>query len=160
MTPLTVHVVGPPVPKARPRVTTVGGFARAYTPKTTADFEKRVAEECRRQLRLNRPLSGPVEVTMRFVLPVPTSWPKWKQQAAIVNDIVPTGTPDLDNLEKSVKDGMNGVVYEDDGQIVRQSAEKRYGQAPMVIVMIETLPMAPSQITKKSQFERATWRDQ
>ena len=37
-------------------------------------------------------------------------------------------TPDLDNLEKSVLDGLNKVAYTDDRLVVAKSSSKRYVQ--------------------------------
>jgi Holliday junction resolvase RusA-like endonuclease len=37
-----------------------------------------------------------------------------------------TTTPDLDNLEKSVLDGLNEVAYTDDKLVVMKSSSKRY----------------------------------
>jgi Holliday junction resolvase RusA-like endonuclease len=49
--------------------------------------------------------------------------------------------PDLDNIVKAITDGMNGVVYEDDSQIVSLHATKVYGTDAMVEVMVtEQLP--------------------
>lgn len=152
---LIFHVLGDPVAKLRPRVTTKGGFARTYTPKATRDYEATVAARCREVMEGRPKFDGPLHVTLRFVMPIPASWSAWKRDAALVCDVLPTGTPDLDNLEKSVKDGMNGIVYGDDSQIVCQQAEMRYGQTPMVVVMVEAIRAAPSSITTKKKFLEA-----
>lgn len=39
-----------------------------------------------------------------------------------------TQRPDLDNITKSIADGLNGVAYADDGQIAETEAIKRWGQ--------------------------------
>ena len=53
---------------------------------------------------------------------------------------VPT-TPDLDNLEKSILDALNGVAYTDDRLVVAKSASKRYAGAdgPYVQVTVTSV---------------------
>lgn len=48
---------------------------------------------------------------------------------------------DLDNLVKSCTDGMNGVCYRDDSQIVRIEAEKAIDRThPRAVVEIHPMP--------------------
>ncbi|MDR1647770.1 MAG: RusA family crossover junction endodeoxyribonuclease, partial [Zoogloeaceae bacterium] len=71
----------------------------------------------------------------------PASWSKKKRGAALGNPraILPAKRPDLDNVVKSVCDAMNGVVFRDDAQIVRLTAEKIYAECPCVRVQIEAI---------------------
>jgi len=125
-------VTGAPVPKARPRAVAFNGRARVYTPGTTARYEDRVRKTALRDWSF-APLRGvELALTVVFYLPVPVSWPRWKRQAALAGGLRPTSKPDLDNLVKSLQDGMQGVVYEDDSAIVSKRAEKRYGDDPRV----------------------------
>jgi Holliday junction resolvase RusA-like endonuclease len=50
-------------------------------------------------------------------------------------------TPDLDNLEKAFLDGLNGVAYGDDKQVVVKNAVKRYviTGVPRVEVVVSAL---------------------
>jgi Holliday junction resolvase RusA-like endonuclease len=41
---------------------------------------------------------------------------------------MPTVPPDLDKLIRAVLDGLTGVAYKDDGQVVKITAVKIYGQ--------------------------------
>lgn len=109
------EVVGQPVPKARPRVVTKGKRRFAYTPKKVREWEAHVKEEARRHFE--RPFDWPVVVSLIFYMPRPKS--------RRLDFWVPT-TPDLDNLEKSVLDALNGVAYTDDRLVVAKSASKRY----------------------------------
>lgn len=47
--------------------------------------------------------------------------------------------PDLDNLIKFVLDVMNGIVYNDDKQVVKITAEKIYDKEPRTEITIEEL---------------------
>lgn len=60
----------------------------------------------------------PVTVVVQFCMQIPDSWTKSKKQMANTDKIKPIGKPDLDNMIKSVLDGLNGVAYADDSQIV------------------------------------------
>jgi Holliday junction resolvase RusA-like endonuclease len=53
---------------------------------------------------------------------------------------VPT-TPDLDNLEKSVLDALNGVAYDDDRFVVAKNSQKKYirHEKPHVTVRVTSL---------------------
>lgn len=111
------------VPKARAQVTRFG----TYTPKKTRDYEARVA--CLAQISMNmRPASIlPISVNIIFTRSIPESWSSAKKGAALCGDFPPTGRPDLDNMMKSITDGMNHIVYTDDSQIVDMRISKRYG---------------------------------
>jgi len=45
--------------------------------------------------------------------------------------------PDLDKLIRAVLDGLTGVVYEDDQQVVRITAQKAYGEIEGVHIRIK-----------------------
>jgi Holliday junction resolvase RusA-like endonuclease len=128
-----------PVPKGRPRLTTRGGFARAYTPAKTRTFEAMVAEQARAAVGPMDAYTGPVELEAHFSLPIPKSWRKCDKAAALLGIIYPQGKPDLDNFTKSLSDGLNGIVYADDGQIVSARITKRYGQEPGVAVTVRAV---------------------
>ena len=123
----------PPVAKARPRVTMRGGFARAYTPKKTAQFEHIVADCC----PLHQPISTPCHLSVTFHLPIPKSWSKAKQKAAQDGELLPVTRPDIDNYIKAVMDALNGVAYEDDSQVVTLTAAKLYSADPRVEIQID-----------------------
>ncbi len=127
---------GVPVAKGRPRLTTRGGFARAYTPEKTKRFETMVADQARASVGPVDPYTGPVEVEAHFAVPIPKSWPKRDKLAAVAGTIRPAGKPDIDNYLKSLADGMNGIVYVDDSQIVSARITKRYGEEPGVAVTV------------------------
>lgn len=63
------------------------------------------------------PIDGPVSITLRFQMPRPKT----------IKRTYPTVAPDLDKLVRGVLDGLTGVAYIDDAQVVRITAEKVYG---------------------------------
>jgi Holliday junction resolvase RusA-like endonuclease len=128
--PIFFTVPGVPVAKGRPRLTTIGGKARAFTPAKTVLYEQLVALAAQRAIGGAGPLEGALSVTVTAFLPVPASWSRKKRDAALAGDIRPTSRPDTDNYLKAALDGMNGIVYRDDAQVVRVVAAKFYGTAP------------------------------
>ena len=129
---LYLVISGDPIGKGRPRVTTRGGFARAYTPRRTADYESSIVDAYNHQIPSNYKLEGPIEVTLKAYFKVPSSSSKKDKLSMLSNTIKHTHKPDIDNIEKSVLDALNGYAYEDDSQIVKLSAEKFYSEYPRV----------------------------
>jgi len=125
-------VPGNPVPKGRPRFTRQG---RTYTPAKTKTYEEQVAVLARAVCP--EPLKTPVAVLVTAVFPVPLTYPKKRREACLSGSERHTKRPDLDNIVKAVTDGMNGVVYGDDSQIVRLVANKVYGTDAMVEVLVK-----------------------
>ena len=50
-----------------------------------------------------------------------------------------TKKPDLDNLVKSVLDGLNGIAYVDDNQIIDIEARKEYGLYNSIYIELEEM---------------------
>jgi Holliday junction resolvase RusA-like endonuclease len=130
-------IPGPPVGKGRPRVSGRAGFARLYTPEKTASYESRVAMAGHIAMQDCAVLEGALAVTLDIAVQIPASWSKKRQAAALAGTVLPTTKPDIDNVEKAIFDGLNGVVWKDDVQVVQVSKRKRYGDQPGVAVTIE-----------------------
>ena len=108
-----------PQAKGRPRFSTRGGFPRSYTPKKTRAYEQLVGW-CALQARV--PLfSGPVFIKAEFYF----EWPKGqhRKRKPKEQEFMPVGR-DLDNLCKSLLDGLNGHAWRDDSQVVWLVARK------------------------------------
>jgi Holliday junction resolvase RusA-like endonuclease len=130
-------VPGNPVGKGRPRVSRRGGFARMYTPEKTASYESLVALAGSQAMEGRPVLESACSVTLDIRVPIPASWSKKKQAAALAGELQPTTKPDIDNVEKAIFDGLNGVVWKDDVQVVAVTKCKRYSDAPGVHVCVE-----------------------
>lgn len=139
MTSITITVPGEPVAKGRPRITTRGGYARAYTPKKTRDYEALVAAEARKVMGRRKPLEGALAVVATAYMPVPASWSKTKKLAAVVQTIMPTSRPDLTNIVKAAEDALNGVVWVDDSQIVSLFMSKEYAFFPRLMITVRRI---------------------
>lgn len=107
--------------KQRPRFDTRGH--RTYTPTKTREAEARIATaykgaSIRRYGRVVKaPRGVPVALEVRCLTGAPTRYPDWLPDW--LRPRMPfTKRPDWDNLGKTVTDGLNGVAYHDDSQVV------------------------------------------
>jgi crossover junction endodeoxyribonuclease RusA len=121
--PLAFHgvmfdVAGVVVPKGRPRL----GKGHVYTPEKTRAYEQLVAMSFLRARPRGWTKVGDFDVTLHVHLTSRRS------------------QPDVDNCIKSVLDGMNGIAYADDGQVVSVAARLVFGAAtPLVRVTVTRL---------------------
>jgi len=132
-----ITISGDPVSKARPRATVVNGRASMYTPKKSKNFEFLIRQRAEKVFL--SPLEGPVCVKVLFYLSRPKRlvW-KTKPMPACPCD----KRPDIDNIFKSVADGLNGVAFLDDGQIAEVHLKKMYhagGSGPSTEIEITRL---------------------
>lgn len=127
---------GEAIAKGRPRVTTVGGSARAYTPNRTGAFESKLrAIAAVTMARAGEAASADAcRVEMAFERKPPKSWSKKKVLAMRGGPI--TVKPDLDNLAKAILDALNGIAYEDDRQVSDLHVSRRWGEVDCVRVRI------------------------
>lgn len=124
------EIPGKPVPKQRPR----NGNGHTYTPTKTKDFEALVALKYREAN--GRKIAGPVAVSVTVWYEIPESWTKKRKREEWLKPH--TQKPDLDNVVKSILDGLNKVAWDDDAQVTRISASKYWNNEPTKTVVIVT----------------------
>ena len=127
---VTVHVEGAPVAQPRPRVRVAGRRPHAYVPASHGVHAWR--KLCASRVRQVAPVRGwpiPKPEAVSVALTFTRESPKRKRPHWTVK-------PDLDNMVKSVLDALNGVVYEDDSQVVKCTSVKRYGTDVGVLIVI------------------------
>jgi len=141
MLSLNFSILGTPTGKGRPRFYR----GRAVTPKKTRDYEALVRHEAQQALEHMVQLpdfNASCEVTIHAYFAIPQSYTK-KKRAQIEESgpwLVRPGKIDLDNVVKSILDGMNGIVYHDDVQVVALRARKEWcpdDEQPRVEVKVE-----------------------
>ena len=76
-----------------------------------------------------KPVSGGFKIEIDFIFIRPKS----------ANRPFPTVAPDLDKLIRAVLDGLTGVAYEDDSQVILIQATKTYGQNTGAWIGIEQI---------------------
>lgn len=129
-------VPGEPQGKGRPRAFRAGQGVRMFTPAKTEAYEQQVAAAGREAMSGREPLQGPLSVDLVAVVAVPQSWSKKRRAAALAGSELPAKKPDADNVAKAIADGLNGIAYRDDAQVVDLRVRKRYGEVPGVRVEI------------------------
>lgn len=135
MTPpaVTFEVEGDPVPQPRPRVSTAGGFARAYVPARHPVHAYRSLIATAARAAGAKPIPDPVCVVIDFVF----SRPKSHLTKKGVRSTAPKlPRCDIDNATKAVLDALNGVAWVDDSQVRRIVVEKTYGTEGRTTVRI------------------------
>lgn len=128
------EIPGDPVAKQRPRMTKSG---HVYTPEKTRKYEKLVKEAClnhSRGWKYEKDVPLMIRITAYFSIPKSDSKKRKKEKK--IGMIRPTVKSDIDNICKSILDGLNGVAYVDDKQIVSLHASKWYAESPKVMVKI------------------------
>lgn len=136
---ITFTIYGRPQPKQRPRVLRSG---ITYTPKETLNYEEQVKQAAiQSELLPDKPTEEALKIIIWCFFEIPKSWPKKKQEQARRGQIYPTArhNGDIDNLAKIVMDGLNGVAYKDDSQIVQLVINKKYSEEPRVEVLIDRI---------------------
>lgn len=128
---LSITIPGVPVPKGRPKISTFGGHARAYTPSKTRRYEDLIRLEAGRVMEGRDQLQGPTRVGIRAYMPMPQALARHKTKgpAAEAGSIRPLTKPDVDNMAKVI-DALNGIVWPDDNQVVELTVEKFYSSRP------------------------------
>ena len=141
MNSVFICIPGKPIPKGRPKFARRGAFVAIYTPEPTRVYEALVAEEAAASMNGSTPMKGPLELKMQIFMPIPVSYSRKKAQGCREQSMVPTKTPDWENIAKSVCDAFNGIVWDDDCQIVDAHVTKRFGEEPCVICIVTELDL-------------------
>lgn len=119
-----IWIDGKPVPKGRPRFARNGGV---YTPKTTADYEKRIAAAWREKY-------GDKQLdSYGLTIHVDVYTSKYT-------------TSDVDNFLKIAMDGLQGVAYQNDSiikaaKVVKVQVEQPGSDEGMRIAILELTDM-------------------
>lgn len=149
---ITFVIPGTPQGKGRARSFVRGKHVGHYTPEKTRTYEGLIRTQALAEMGMRTATTLPVKLDLIIGMPVPSSWPAWKSTAALNGEIVPTTKPDADNVCKAIKDGLNGVCWIDDCQVVLLSVQKIYTSTPGVIVSVTTLTQCPAQIKKRGEL--------
>ena len=129
---ITFTVPGDPVPQPRPRVSTRGGFARAYVPSThpVHDYRESLAAAAR-DAGLGT-TGEPLNVVIDAVFVRPKSH---LRKSGVRADAPRLPRPDVDNIAKAVLDALQDVMG-DDTHVARLVVEKSYGTEARTTVRI------------------------
>lgn len=121
-------VYGKPQGKARPRFTRRSNSI--YTPKKTEMYEAQIAKAYKAAANGFSFGDKPVEIWITAVF----------AKAKTSKKEYPTIKPDIDNVQKAIFDGLNGIAYNDDKQIVTATIHKCFcmleGEEPRILVTV------------------------
>lgn len=130
MMDLEIHIPGQPFRQKRHRTGKNGRYDPSAGDKATIQknllFYKPVA-----------PMAGPVIVRIEAYFQTPLSWSGAKQERH--EGKYRPKTPDTDNIVKILFDAMNGMIWEDDKQVVSSKVDKYYSTKPRTIIRIKEL---------------------
>ncbi|WP_082413703.1 RusA family crossover junction endodeoxyribonuclease [Thermoanaerobacter thermohydrosulfuricus] len=115
--PLKIVIPGRPVPKERPRLSAAGRKMYIYTPQETSKFEKQVALAALTAAN-GKVLFGDIAISIKLYF----------------SD---KRFGDLDNYAKSILDGLQGTLFENDKQVARMSVERYIDKNERAEVYVE-----------------------
>lgn len=134
---ITLTVPGSPVAKGRPKITTKGKFARAYTPAKTRRYEDLIKIAAADVMQDRAPIEGPVLLSVTAYVAAPKSLSKRARAEAMDGVRKPVTRPDTDNYAKAALDGCNGILFRDDSQVTDLIVRKRYSERPRLVITLE-----------------------
>ena len=129
---VTFTIAGEPVPQPRPRVSTRGGFARAYVPKEHPVHAYRQSLSAAARAAGLGETGEPLNVVIDAVFERPKSH---LNKAGVKPTAPRLPRPDVDNIAKAVLDALQDVIG-DDTLVARLVVEKSYGQEARTTVRI------------------------
>lgn len=133
------EVYGEPVGKGRPRFNFKRGrgYTRVYTPRKTIEYEnmiKRSYINAAGGIKFGD--NAQLEIYINAYYGIAESKSKRVKEKMRQGEIRPTKKPDIDNVVKSVLDGLNGIAYRDDTQIVSLTCKKIFADEAKIEVYI------------------------
>lgn len=144
-TEISFFIPGEPVAKGRARSFIRNGKMAHATPDKTVRYESTVALFGTQAMAGKAPITGPVSVELFAFFSIPKSWSERNKVGAAIGSIACSKKPDIDNLTKIVFDGLNGVTWIDDAQIVDCRITKRFCSTPGIRINITELDIKSCQ---------------
>ena len=131
------EIEGKPFGKGRPRFARRGKFVSTYTDAKTKSYETTIRDAAKAAMGSSEPLETAVSVSIYIRCPIPASYSNKRKLACLDQDERPTKKPDWDNCAKIICDGMNGIIFIDDAQIVDAHVTKVYADDAGVDVLVK-----------------------
>ena len=119
---IRILIPSEPIPLARARF----GGRHCYQPKRNVEYRAVVQEAARSAMNGRKPITSEVSATIKL-------YRRYKPTARNYGD--------CDNHVKSILDGLNGIAYEDDRQVVRCLVVKfQDKENPHAEITLESVP--------------------
>ena len=139
---IIIRLPGAPRGKGRHRAQLVkrGDVTRIHShpDQKTEAYESALRVAAGLVMRRRALLTGPLEVRIFAMFPIPASWSKRKRLDAIERRLRPTTKPDFDNIAKVI-DALNHVVWADDASVVDGLVRKFYSETPELVIQVTAL---------------------
>lgn len=129
---LELVIDGPPVVWRAPYVGSHGAFS-------TKHGEKRIIQSMIREMYKGPILLNDLRCKCVFYIQIPKSSSKKKQQLMLEGAIRPRGGGDLTNLRKWIEDCLQGIVIDNDNQIVEGDTQKWYSFSPRTMIHLSAV---------------------
>lgn len=146
---ITIRLPGEPIGQGRPRAAVRGGFATIYDPPESRKWKATAQAHYLEALRVSgvaAPLfpAGPVELHLVAVFTCPQG--DFRKTSRFPRR-PSTKAPDMDNVLKIVMDAGLGVLWLNDAQVARTTAEKwigEPGEAPYLELTLASIDVPPA----------------
>jgi Holliday junction resolvase RusA-like endonuclease len=132
---ITFAVPGVPQGKHRPRFARRGKYVHTYKAAEDEKRESVIRIAYYKAAGDIGPYSGPIAIWIDAMYSIPQSWSKKRK----LDPGPKISKPDIDNIAKSVLDGLNGLAFVDDAQIIHLSSKKRWGEWDKTYVTIDRI---------------------
>lgn len=133
MKDLEIHIPGQPFAQKRHRSKKNG---HTWDPSAN---DKETIQKALLFYKPTRLLTGAIILTIQCYFQTPKSWSDAKKER--YEGTYRMKTPDWDNSGKIYCDAMNGMIYNDDKQVVRGTVEDRYSMNPRTIIRIKEIQL-------------------
>ncbi|NBW20503.1 MAG: RusA family crossover junction endodeoxyribonuclease [Caulobacteraceae bacterium] len=134
MKTITFTVEGDPVPQPRARISTRGGFGRAYTPGDHPIHAYRAAVAAAARAAGAEPTDTvPITLIVDLVFARPKSH---YRKAGLRENAPKLPRADCSNVLKGIEDSLNGVAWIDDRQVGKVIIEKSFGTEARTTIRI------------------------
>lgn len=143
MNAVEIHVPGMPVPQGSKRVVPTKGGPRAIEGNETRlrPWRATIAAGATYAMDGAEPFHGPVRVEVVFAFPRPHNHFGTGKNQGMLKAAAPyyrDQAPDLDKLLRAVFDGLAGICFRNDAQVVSVTAAKVYGSPCARITVMPT----------------------
>lgn len=150
---IALEVRGDPIPQGSTKAFMRGGHVRTTSDNVNLKgWRQQVATAAQAAMRGDMAL-GPLRCDVEFRMKPPQAAINAKGQ--LKEGRHPVTKPDLDKLARAIMDGLTGIAWKDDAQVVDLHVRKVYGLQPGASVVVMTLhgyqrltsPIPPDQQT-------------
>lgn len=145
---MKLTILGIPLQKQSAKFFRRGNFIKSYQPENIVNWQAQAKQQILEQLPKNYiPIKNPILISeVTFVFPPVKSMRKktineielYEKECG--NPVYKSTKPDWDNLCKNIFDCCNGLVWNDDSQIVEvNNIKKIYGNKPRIDLTFEEI---------------------